>query len=311
MEVSFVEILMDCIMEGVMIPKVQIERAVGPILSMFLEDVLTETFRDDPDLSGSLAMICPEFPLKKPGNKQSTNIDWLMYNTERKQLLFVELKTSDTSVDATQNAIYLVKQETIRNNGGSFLIEDMEQLMGSSTESGKYRYLLEKKVAPFRTEIASCSDARIVYLVPKSIEHKVKGRADRVLSFATLSKFNPGPFAKEWSIIQSQLCALDDSSRRLRNQQAAPTSENISVSNFADRFDFPAIVNLCKIRGDSIVVGFSGGEKALAATLITSLEKRKFKWDNAKGGTGIKKQSNWISGSIFSKIIDKKKSLPN
>ena len=37
----FFEALMDHIMEGVMIPKVQIERAVGPILSMFLADVLT------------------------------------------------------------------------------------------------------------------------------------------------------------------------------------------------------------------------------------------------------------------------------
>jgi len=78
---SFVEALMESIIETAMIPKVQIERAVGPILSMFLEDVLTETLRDDPVLSGRLVMICPEFPLKKIGNNQSTNIDWLMYNT--------------------------------------------------------------------------------------------------------------------------------------------------------------------------------------------------------------------------------------
>jgi hypothetical protein len=129
MRASFIETLMSHIMEGAMIPKVQIERAVGPILGMFLEDVLTETFREDPDYCGSLAMICPEFPLKKTGNRQSTNIDWLMYNKERRQLLFIELKTSDTSIEDDQNAIYYANQEAILSQGGSFLIEDLEQLI--------------------------------------------------------------------------------------------------------------------------------------------------------------------------------------
>jgi hypothetical protein len=135
---SFVEALMDHIMEGAMIPKVQIERAVGPILSMFLADVLAETLRDDPALSGPLAMICPEFPLKKADVNQSTNFDWLMYNTERRQLLFVELKTSDTSFKADQSASYLANQEAVQNKGGSFLIDDLKKVVGASQESGKY-----------------------------------------------------------------------------------------------------------------------------------------------------------------------------
>src|SRR6476659_2192899 len=110
MSKSFAETLMDHIMEGVMIPKVQTERAVGPILSMFLAEVLTLTLRDDPVLSGPLTLICPEFPLKKPENNASTNVDWLMLNQSRNQLLFVELKTSDTSVDLEQSAIYHLKQ---------------------------------------------------------------------------------------------------------------------------------------------------------------------------------------------------------
>ena len=135
---TFVEALMNHIMEGTMIPKVQIERAVGPILSMFLAEVLTETLRGDQALSGPIAMICPEFPFKKPDNSQSTNIDWLMYNRERRQLIFLELKTCDADVDATQNAIYHAKQEAVRTRGGAFLIEDLEQVMKASDKHGKY-----------------------------------------------------------------------------------------------------------------------------------------------------------------------------
>lgn len=301
---SFVETLMDHIMEAMMIPKAQIERVVGPILSMFLEDVLTETLRKDPALSGQLVMICPEFPLKKPDNRQSTNIDWLMYNTERRQLLFVELKTSDTSINIEQNEIYRAKQKAVQSKGGSFLIEDLEQLKSASKEFGKYQYILEKKVLPYKNEISACHDVRIIYLVPKSAEHKVQGHADRVLTFGILSKSITGSFAEEWRIIQSRLCKLDDSSQRSRNRQSAPPSETNLRVNFADRCDFRSIVELCKKRGDAVIVGFMGGENALANRDITSLKTRNYKWDNAVGGTGVKDLRNWIHGSKFSRIID-------
>ena len=113
-----------------MIPKVQTEREVGPILDMFLEGLLTEAFRDDPQLSGPITTISREFPFKKPGIRQSTNIDWLMRNAEREQLIFVELKTADTSFDGEQSEIYRAKQEVIRTRGASFLVEDLRRAPG-------------------------------------------------------------------------------------------------------------------------------------------------------------------------------------
>src|SRR5438309_2135022 len=109
---------MDHILEGAMIPKVQIERVVGPILSMFLADVLTETLRDDPVLSGQLTLIGPEFPLKKSVGNDSTNVDWLLLNQSRSQLLLVELKTSDTSFKQVQIDSYRAAQAAIRQRGG-------------------------------------------------------------------------------------------------------------------------------------------------------------------------------------------------
>jgi hypothetical protein len=306
----FVEAIMDHIMEGAMIPKVQIERAVGPILSMFLADVLTETLRDDPALSGSIVMICPEFPLKKADNKQSTNIDWLMYNKERQQLLFVELKTSDTSFDTGQNVIYRAIQDAVRSEGGSFLMEDLEQLMNASTEAGKYRYILEKRLSLFKAEITTCRDARIIYLIPKSADHKVQGLADKVFSFGMLSNSITGSFAEEWSVIRSHLCVLDDSSRRSRNHQLTTVPVENRAANFVDSFDFLSIVELCKKHGDAVIVGFTGGIAALASQDLASLERRRYKWDNVVGGIGNKVLSNWIPGSVFSDIISKKNAHP-
>ena len=307
----FVEALMDHIMEGAIIPKVQIERAVGPILSMFLADVLTETLRDDPTLSGSIAMICPEFPLKKADNNQSTNIDWLMYNRERQQLLFVELKTSDTSFDTGQNQIYRAIRDAVRSDGGSFLMEDLEQLKNASTEAGKYRYILEKRLSLFKTEITACHDARIIYLIPKSVEHKLQGRADKVFSFGMLSNSITGSFAEEWSVIRSHLCVLDDSSRHSRNHQLASVPVENRAANFTDRTDFHSIVDLCKKHGDAIIVGFDGGVVAFASQDLGSLERRMYKWDNVVGGAGNKVLSNWIPGSLFSDIISKKNAHPH
>jgi len=168
MQIDFIETLMEHIMESAMIPKAQVERAVGPILSMFLAEVLTETFRDDPDLSGEIKMVCPEFPLKKEDNRQSTNIDWLMLNTFRKMLYFVELKTSETSVNDNQNSIYRTKQEKVHNQGGGFLLRDVEILRDASTESGKYSYIIEHRIAPHRDLIAHCRNVRLLYIVPAS-----------------------------------------------------------------------------------------------------------------------------------------------
>jgi hypothetical protein len=75
-EDSFLEVLMRHIMDQVKIPKVQVERVIGPILGMFIAKVLSAKLND------RMEMICAEFPLRKaPESNQSTNIDWLLYST--------------------------------------------------------------------------------------------------------------------------------------------------------------------------------------------------------------------------------------
>jgi hypothetical protein len=300
---SCVGAMMDHILEGMMIPKVQIERAVGPILSLFLEDVLTETLRQDPLVSGRFTMVCPEFPFKKEDSRQSTNIDWLMYNADRRQLILLELKTADSSIDVEQSEIYRAKQAAVRRVGGSFLVADLRELRDASGERGKYSYIIDKKVAPHAATIAACRDAVILYLVPLSAERKIRNHADKVLTFSMLSDSIPGPFADEWRTIRRGLCVLDESSRRTRNRQAGTVAGSGRAANFAGRVDFGSVVDLCQQHGDAVLVGFLGGPSALARSSLQLLRSRLYKWDHAQGGADDKNHANWIPGSAFLRII--------
>ncbi|MBW6465666.1 MAG: hypothetical protein K0B06_04095 [Brevefilum sp.] len=312
MQINFIESLMDHIMEATMIPKAQVERAVGPILSMFLADVLTETLADDPHLSGPIAMICPEFPLKKAHNRQSTNIDWLMHHENRGILLFVELKTSDTSVNESQNAIYHEHIRQVQARGGGFLVQDVEALRDASNESGKYQYLLEERITPFRDQIAASRAASLVYLVPKSAQNRVQDHADRVITFSELSANIQSPYAREWAVIHDRLSQLDQISRRSRNlnYRGIQTDQTgytaLSRINFKGKISLNEIFDLCKAYGDAIVVGFSGGRNALENSSLAYLEQRLYKWDEVKQRTGVKNFQNWVPGGTFVWVIERK-----
>jgi hypothetical protein len=297
----FIKTLMDNLIESTMIPKVQVERVVESLLSVFLEDVLTETLKSDTDLSGLIKMICPEFPLKKAETNQSTNIDWLMYNTQRKQLLFVELKTSCTSINSSQNAIYQAVTNDIQNKSGDFLISDLEKLRFASREPGKYQFILEKKVSPFKHEISICRSAKIIYIVPKCIEPKIKRHADKVLSFGGLSKSVPGQFSKEWRIIHEYLSKLDNLSQSSRNLIISKNQNTKTTSSQSKRWQgtlkFDAMVELCQTQGDEVVIGFTGGKEKFANSTLSELKNRShYKWDYSTNMSG-KNRSDWLSGS--------------
>ena len=44
---NFIHALMDNILDGLMAPKFQVERAISPILGIFLEDILTTKFNTE------------------------------------------------------------------------------------------------------------------------------------------------------------------------------------------------------------------------------------------------------------------------
>lgn len=306
-ETAFIEQLMDHIMEGVMIPKVQVERAVGPIIGMFIDQVLSETFGEE------LVTLCPEFPIRKcgidgSGHNQSTNIDWLMFSRTNNYLLFLELKTTDTTFDQKQLEIYLALKEMIKHpNGAAFLIDDIERICEASLEHGKYQNVLDRidHVLPdSKVQFGNCKAARIVYLAPavsKPKEWPENDSSQCWLRFKDLASDIKSPFDAQWKIIRKRLIELDDVRRCSRNDQPEVAERN----NYQGRDAYQEILDRCKREGNSIIVGFNGGSNALKTSDLAYLQARSYKWDSAKQAKGCKEHKNWIPGYEFLLQIEK------
>lgn len=304
MDDVFLRQLMAHLLEGRHIPKVQVERSVGPVLGFFLADVLTATLKDDEVLSGRYRMLCPEFPLLKGSSRQSTNIDFLLYNEDRQSLIFLELKTAGSSFDAEQARNYLETKLAVQEKGASFLVEGLDCIEASSSEAHKYgvlRGLLDTRFPGGADAMRSCRQLHVLYLVPASLKSKATllKDMDRTLSFGDLATLIDGPFARQWAIIAEALQLLDES--ETPDQSSAESGSG--QGNFQGRADFDGIKALCKERGAQIVVGFTGGEAALKQGDLKQLQQRAFKWDVAEGGQGKKLPGNWIAGDSFLKIV--------
>jgi len=212
---TFLEALMAHVLDQVNIPKVQVERIIGPVLGMFIAEIVSGILR------GDVRLISPEFPLRKVGPRgeklnQSTNIDWLLYSCGQDQLVFVELKTTDTTYDPIQHRIYRRVIEEIREHGSSFLVSDVEAIMARSRESGKYAEVLRRANSDERH--AKCRKAKLVYLAPESLIRPNDDNGVEWVSFRELPDLDNSRFAEEWKIIRGHLFQLDGQTRRLRNQ---------------------------------------------------------------------------------------------
>jgi hypothetical protein len=293
---DFIEALMTHILEGTLIPKVQIERAVGPILGFFIDRVLSAT------LNQKIVTLCPEFPIRKgrldgTEDTQSTNIDWLLYNETKNELILLELKTCDTSFRASQKDTYTTIQNLISSENAGFLIEDIEKIKSKSQEYGKYDFVLEK-LTKYKQAITECNVAQIIYLMPESSkipqDDSAKNQTHRY-SFKDLSEEITHPYAEYWKIIRNHLIDLDSDTRRKRNNQ----SENSDRDNHQGQLNYDQIITKCLDKGDEILVGFEGGVGALKSAEISYLQTRRYKWDNTECGKGTKDARNWIKGSAF------------
>lgn len=297
---EFIDVLMAHILECTKIPKVQIERAVGPILGFFIDQLLSKALGIN-----EIVTLSPEFPIKGQSNNQSTNIDWLLYNKTQNQMILLELKTCDTSFRDEQKKIYTDLQERIRNNSAQFLVEDIKEIKRRSQEHGKYEFVLEKletALGDYNQVFANCSDAQIIYLMPESSKAKVvtdqantAESPPMVLCFNDLSETIDSSFNEQWKIIRNHLIRLDSDTRRNRNNQPEVSERD----NFQGQWNFVKTIEQCQSQGDDIVIGYKGGATALRAANKSHLKKRMYKWDVATDSKGSKDGRNWIKGSEF------------
>jgi len=230
-EIEFIDELMCHILEGVNIPKVQVERAINPILSLFVESILNKYFENIDGYSGEYQLISPEFPLKKDNN-QSTNIDYLLVNNSKKVLVFFELKTDAGSLGMKQLNRYLAFKDKIAESSIELLRKDLEEIKKKSPKRSKYNNVISK----FDLIIGENNiyNLIIIYLVPfsKVIEIKGKKGIDFVLSFSELPEIIDHKFGEFWTIIRNNLVQLDNNS--LKKQQKGLSGNevmNLIVNN--------------------------------------------------------------------------------
>lgn len=188
------------------IPKLQIERAISPLLGIFIQELVSFLLKDNANLSGEMEMILPEFPLKKENN-QSTNIDWLVLNKTKNILLFIELKTAGSSFNSSQLQIYTEIQKLIKRFTAKFLIDELETIRNHSVEKKKYDFILGK-INKYRNIFSEIKDTEIVYIVPSSVKGKVKDNP--VFSFQDFPEILDHKFVNEWKLLREFFTYIDD-----------------------------------------------------------------------------------------------------
>lgn len=243
-DLKFFEALLDDILLGTMIPKMQIERAIGPIIGFFLAEAISKV-----QGGRDIVVLCPEFPLRKPSSDgkdthQSTNIDWLMFDKDSKELILLELKTTDTTFSASQNSIYRALQDRVSGaEGAGFLIDDLVAIKKNSKEKGKYDNVLArlsmalgateipigssglpvKGVADHRTErlkaqFSGLNKLRVVYLAPRVCKPANLDDGLVWLSFGDLPvALEKHPYREHWPVLRNRLIGLDLPTRSARN----------------------------------------------------------------------------------------------
>lgn len=158
--------------DGRRTPKVQVERSIGPILGFFLEKAISDL------LGREVITLAPEFPLKKAEDYQSTNIDWLLYDKTRNELLMVELKTENTSFCVEQLTTYL--RLAINDAPWERMKHDLCRIGKASKSRKKYentwRELGEKIENYPKIESAVLN---VLYLAPKSTRKSFKLEIDK------------------------------------------------------------------------------------------------------------------------------------
>lgn len=223
----FLRRLMGEILRLHQVPKAQVERAVGPMLGMFLPTVLGSLVEGGAP-TDSFDVVSPEFPLKREHNNQSTNVDWLVLQQPRDRVVLVELKTASDSVDQAQLETYQEVCRRIEQQGAAFLIDELRAIRDASSKRAKYDALLDR-CASFEEPLRRARSAVILCLVPHGCQIPKGAGRMTVRHFHDLPVTIAGGFADEWTIVRDALLSLDSEEALPRAVAAGPWSAGPAI----------------------------------------------------------------------------------
>lgn len=173
------------------LPKYQLERRVDAILNVFLPDLLQAVY------GWKIDIVAPEFPLKKPDNNQSTNLDYLLFRHGDTHItaswLFFELKTDTASIKDSQIGSYLAAVK----KGMKQLFSDVETIaLSPSADKQKYGKLLDR-FAGYPLD----APLEMIYLSPS--DPKIPDPAVHVLLFSQLKDVQLTRHSEAWDLFRS------------------------------------------------------------------------------------------------------------
>lgn len=175
------------------LPKYQFERIIDGFLGMFLADIVKHIQN-----AQRVDLVAQEFPLKKPGTFQSTNMDYILFRYDEESRpgawVFLELKTDSRSVRSVQDEIYA---DILDMASMPELMDDVSSITARSSQAAKYLSLYSRFDGyPLEREI------EVMYLAPD--KHHLPGYEGRFtsLTFADLESVEVDDYAGEWGVFK-------------------------------------------------------------------------------------------------------------
>jgi hypothetical protein len=232
----FIEKLISEIVKNKDMPKVQVEREIGPIIEIFIvefinklaEEKIKSLVKGRNELileEGCYELIAPEFPLQSESiiddkqTNRSTNIDYLMYNKDTQTLYLIELKTDSSSFKLEQHRIYKRVIDKIDKQGAGYLYDFLENL--SNKKYKKYKDdVVDDNMSGKKKAWQDIKKAKLIYLAPGRLAKDNPRRGDsgqeaideiNFIHFEHLYQHRDidHKYRDEWQIITKHLRALD------------------------------------------------------------------------------------------------------
>lgn len=180
-----VELIVDRLICNAGLPKYQLERASEPLLGLFIEQWLSNK------LKSQLRTIAMEFPLKRPKNNQSTNVDYLLAD-DAGTWYFVEMKTSQVELDAGQIDAYVAAAKKV----GAALKADIEKISERTRAKPKYTTLLSALEKP-------AQKIEVVFITPhERMPQRLVDVQFRWFPLKDLFSFEPPEHRELWRIVR-------------------------------------------------------------------------------------------------------------
>ena len=217
------------------VPKFQLERAISPLLGIFIIEIINKHLNADTTIS------LPEFPLKKSGNYQSTNIDWLLVDVTNKTLYCIELKTDFTSFRIKQSDIYKAIKDLVEKDGAAELFSQVNIIRSKSRRKDKYA-ALQKRI-PIELDFTAFKRFKIVYLVPYKPPKLNADEYDEIILFSDLSENINTPFPEEWTMLREFLIDLKKNIKIPQHQQEGNIAVFKDLGIYSDNPEEDEIIN--------------------------------------------------------------------